>query len=65
MQQQTLQTHLPQKERERREIQRQIDNFIQRGGRISVIEQAGERAVQGIAFAWQQEQDDSLNLIYS
>lgn len=65
MQQQTLQTRLPQKERERREIQRQIDNFIQRGGRISVIEQAGERAFPGTAFAWQQEQDDSLNLIYS
>ncbi|MCR9184494.1 MAG: hypothetical protein NXH81_03750 [Halieaceae bacterium] len=65
MQQQTLQTRLTQKERERREIQRQIDHFIQRGGRISVIEQAGERAAPGMAFAWQQEQDDSLNLIYS
>ncbi|HAN68152.1 MAG TPA: hypothetical protein DD808_14805 [Halieaceae bacterium] len=64
MQQQTLQTRLTQKERERREIQRQIDNFIQRGGRISVIERAGERAFPGMAFAWQQDQDDSLNLIY-
>jgi|TARA_R100000005_G_scaffold5644_1_gene2766 outer membrane biogenesis lipoprotein LolB len=62
MQTDKLRSSMTQKERERREIQRQIDHFIQRGGRIAVIEQAQGRSA---TYTWQRDHDDALTLFYS
>lgn len=62
MQRHTHSNDLNQKERARQEIQRQVEAFLNRGGRISVVDTRvqQQRSVQGCAW---REYEEAIGLV--
>lgn len=51
-----------QKERARREIERQVEDFLNRGGRISVVDTRGQETAALLGTAWR-EYDEAMELL--
>lgn len=51
-----------QKERARREIERQVEAFLNKGGRISVVDNQRQQTAALLGVAWR-EYDEAIELI--
>lgn len=62
MQRQATADQLNQKERARREIERQVEAFLNKGGRISVVDNQRQQSAALLGVAWH-EYDEAIELI--
>lgn len=62
MQQTSHTNQMNQKERARREIERQVEAFLNNGGRISVVDTRGQETTALLGTAWH-EYDEAIQLI--
>ncbi|MEQ8803889.1 hypothetical protein [Haliea sp.] len=62
MQRTSHSNELNQKERTRREIERQVEDFLNKGGRISVVDTRRQQFVALLGTAWR-DYDEAVELL--
>jgi hypothetical protein len=62
MQPHTTANQVNQKERARREIERQVEDFLNQGGRISVVDNQRQHSTALLGTAWR-DYDEAIELL--
>ncbi len=62
MQRTSHSNELNQKERARREIERQVEDFLNKGGRISVVDTQRQQSAALLGTAWR-DYDEAVELL--
>lgn len=62
MQQVSHSKELNQKERTRREIERQVEDFLNQGGRIAVVDNQRQQSAALLGTAWR-DYDEAIELL--
>lgn len=62
MQRNLTANELNQKERARREIERQVEDFLNKGGRISVVDTQRQQSTAMLGTAWR-DYDEAVELL--
>jgi hypothetical protein len=62
MQRDTTANQVNQKERTRREIERQVEAFLDKGGRISVVENQRQQSTALLGTAWR-DYEEAVELL--
>lgn len=62
MQRHATANQVNQKERTRREIERQVEAFLDKGGRISIVDNQRQQSTALLGVAWH-EYDEAIELV--